>query len=257
MKLYLIFFFSFLLIISACSNQEIDCSEYDTTYVKYKYDAESEKCEVLKNIPQDECGNGILEKGEDKCSCPEDFKISNPDDACTGNLGDFLNYKCNKNDECVLFQNEKVIPQSKDIEFKNNDLNFRVIFTINNPLIINVEDDSRIEVSVMYFKNTNGFKYKDIIVKELSLEDSTNTILGKAIYEEKLDEIGQKVKDKKIEISAITKYEEKIPIRANLIISYTKETYDNKGELIKSEEKIETLKNSLGTYTIINPLFFK
>ncbi len=55
-----------------------DCTEQDSTYTKYTYDEELKECKVLKQIPEDECGNNVAEEGETFCNCADDIMKTLP-----------------------------------------------------------------------------------------------------------------------------------------------------------------------------------
>ena len=46
-----------------------------------------------------------------------------------------------------------------------------------------------------------------------------------------------------------------LKLKLKVVVSYIKDTYDREGVVIKSEPKLETLTNTLGVWTIINPNF--
>lgn len=239
---------------SACSSSE-ECPQ-DTTYEKFSYDEDLDKC-VSKIIDKDVCGNGVVEEGEDSCNCPKDVSKTDKKYGCSGVLGDYLEKSCNSKKECVYSQNDKVIEETKSIQFKNSDLTFDLRATLNNPYILNVEDNNSIEFEITLFKFGNSEKnYKNIIIKELKIEDSSSVILGNIEYNENLESIDSKTTLQKIELKDIDKYEAKESLKIKLIVSYLVETLDG-GQVTKTENKIETLTSSLGRITIINPNFYE
>jgi hypothetical protein len=248
----------FTLIFAGCSKIP-ECTLKDTTYEKYKLNEETNTCELYKKIEKNQCGNSIAEKDNDEtsCNCPEDISDSHPTLGCNGELGEYLEYTCTEEKTCELQQNKKVIEQTKPVEFKNTDLTFRANYKINTPFILDTIDKNTISVNLDYFKgpSSNSIKLKNIVVKEMTLKNSKSLTIGTQVYEEQVSSIGKNLKLKQFELAQTIKYESLESLKAELVIFYTKDTYDYKGEISKSEEKIETLKASLGTWIIINPNF--
>ena len=247
-NIFFVFLVCFVLVFAGCS--DVDCSTLDTTYEKYsEVDGEC----IAKKIDRDVCGNDIAEEGENYCSCSEDVPKSHPLLGCEGSKGDYLEKMCS-DDECVLKQNDKVVPQKKSIDFKNSDVHFKGDFIINVPFIINSEDDNKISVELEYFKQiAKGSEIKDLTVKNLIIKNSNLIEFAEIVYNQKVAQ-GQGYTFRKIEfdIADTTKPEIKESLRAELIISYTIDRFNSRGELEKSEDKIETLVGGLGFWTIIN-----
>ncbi len=250
---FLIAISSILILFSGCSDP--DCSSQDTTYTKYTYDEESGQC-LGKEIQKDVCGNGVIEDGETYCNCEKDVPKVHPIYGCDGELGEYLEKSCQK-DKCILTQNEKVIEQTKTIEFKNSDLTIEGKFLINNPLILNTNDKNGIQTTLSLFKTSSTYDIKNIIVKELKIENSKNIEFGYEQYNKPLAKIGDKLETRKISIADTAEYETKETLKVKIVVSYTKETVNSDGETIKSEEKIETLSGSLGYIPLINPNFYE
>lgn len=250
-----ILFLSILLIFSGCSKE--DCSTLDTTYKKYGFDEEQDKCIIIKSIEENKCGNGIAEESDGgACKCPKDVALTHPKFGCSGTLGDYLDKACVKN-ECVYSQNDKVIEQTKSIEMKNSDVVLESRVSLNTPFILNSADNNKIkyEVSLVKFPSTSS-NIKDLTVKEIKIENSNGLLLGSVDVNQKLATIGSSV-SKQIEISDTNKYSTTDTIKTKLTISYTKEYLDSKGTVTKTENKIETIVGTVGKYEIINPNFYE
>ena len=249
---------TFSLFFSGCTKVPI-CEEQNTPYIKYVLDKETSKCIISEEIEKDVCGNGIAEESNDEtfCSCPEDVTKTHPTLGCKGEKGDYLEYRCSKQDKCELFQNAKIVNQIKSIEFKNTDLKFNVDFSIPSPFILDTLDNNVIKADLTYFKGStsNLIKLSNIVVKELNLKNSAGIKFGENKYNEIVSTPGQKLNSKNFELAKTTKYFTTESLKSELVISYTKSIFNSKGEVTKTEQKIETLKASLGNWEIINPNF--
>ena len=95
----------------------------------------------------------------------------------------------------------------------------------------------------------------NVLVKEMKIENSAGVLLASVIYNEELSGIGEKLSTNKISLGDTKKYYSKDSLKMKLDVSYTKESLDSKGEVTKTENKIETLTASLGRVEIINPNF--
>ena len=248
---------STLLLLAGCTKIP-DCTQKNTDYEKYKLNEETTTCELYKEIERNSCGNGIYEEANDEtsCNCPEDVPKSHPN-ACKGSYGDYLEKACTEQETCELQQNKKVVGQTKSVDLKNTDLTFRANFGINVPFILDTVDDNKINVNLDYFKGptSSSIKLRNIVVKEMILKNSGGIIFGTQNYGEQMTSLGQKTQTKYFKLAQTTKYESKENLKVELIVSYIKDTYDSKGEVLRSEEKIETLKVAIGTWVLINPNF--
>jgi hypothetical protein len=249
---------STLLLFAGCTKIP-DCSEKDTQYEKYKLNEETTTCELYKEIEKNSCGNGIAEENNDEtsCNCPEDVPSSHPVLGCEGTYGDYLEKACTEQKTCELQENKKVTNQVKAVDLKNTDLTFRANFGVNVPFILDTIEDNKISVNLDYFKGptSSSIKLRDIVLKEMILKNGVGIVLGTQNYGEQITTIGQKAQTKYFKLAETTEYEKKESIKVELIVSYTKDTYNSKGEISKTEEKIETLKVAIGSWTIINPNF--
>lgn len=249
---------SVVLLLAGCSKVP-DCSEMDTTYEKYKLNTETTTCELYKEIEKNQCGNGVVEEGnnEDFCSCPKDVAKTHPTLGCYGSKGEYLEYTCTQSETCELQQNNKVVEQTKSIDFKSSDITLRGEFSINTPFILDTVDNNKVTANLDYFKgpSSSSVKLRNVLVKELILKNSKGITFGTQDYNEQLSALGQNLRVKEFELSKTTSYQSSETLKAELVVSYIKDTYNSKGEVSKSEEKIETLKATIGTWDVINPNF--
>lgn len=248
-----------LLLLGACSSSSstADCSSQDTPYVKYTYDSDTKLCVVKKTVQKDFCGNSIAEDGENYCNCPSDVSKTHPQFGCSGSQGDYLEKTCNSNQQCVFLKNNKVVEQTKKVQIDNSDVVFDALFKIDVPFITNTEDDNRIAVELTYFNNGDNRNIRDLVVRELTLENSKLILLSQANYNEPAGDLGHRFTPKYLEIQSPTQYSSKEAIKVKLVVSYTKETLNSAGEITKTEEKLETLSTSIGTWEVINPNLFE
>jgi len=245
-----------LLFFSGCS--DVDCTKKDTTYEKYSFSEQEDKCVISSRIEKDECGNGIAEDGETYCNCKKDVSKTHPEFGCDGDIGDYLEKSCNDDTkECDLFQNKKVIEEEKSLQFKNSDVIFDVRVTLMNPFILNSADKNKIKVDISLFKLPSiSNNIKNIVIKEFKIENSQGVLLGNKVYNEQISNIGDKVSTVEIALNDIKKYSSLETLRVKLDVSYTKDTI-SRGEVVKTEDKIETLISSIGRVEIINPNFYE
>jgi hypothetical protein len=243
------------LFLTACS-KEIDCSQKDTTYEKFTWDSELEKCTSQK-IEKNVCGNGIIEGNENFCNCPNDVPQGHPEKGCSGTIGDYLEKSCNSKKECVLDANEKIIQQTKSVEFKNSDITINSKISYNQPYAFNTDKKNEIEIDMSLFKLREGVNVKNLIVKELRIEDTGSNLLASTTYTQGLEKIDDKLSNKKLELSQRNNYETKLNLRLKLEVTYTLEYLDRDGLVTKTENKVETLQGSLGNFHMINPNFYE
>lgn len=247
-----------LFIFSGCS-EEIDCSSQDTDYLKYKLDEETQTCIISKEIPKNKCGNGVAEDGEAYCNCPDDVLKDDSKFGCEGTKGDYLEKSCDEfTKSCVLTQNDKVVEETKSLEFKNSDLVFNAKAVYNSPFILNIakENTVKFDISLLKFASI-AKKYKNIFVKELRVEDSKSNILASIDYNEQITSVGDKLSIKEIGFADTKEYELKNSLKLRLVVSYDVEYYDKEGYLLRTEPKIETLSASLSKFWILNPNFYE
>jgi len=255
--IFIVFFVVASLIFAGCTKIE-DCSLQDTTYTKYSWDDETSTCKEFETIEEDVCGNGVVEDTETYCNCDDDVKKTHPLLGCDGDLGEYLEYTCTAEKECELTQNEKVVEQTKSVEFKNSDLVFRGKFRVNTPFILGTYDSNTIDVDVDLFKTLgSGIKLRDIVVKEMSLENSAGISFGTQTYDEPVQTVGTALKTKYFSLADTTKYSTDETLKAKLVVTYVKDFLDSQGQVTKTENKVETLTINLGKWKIINPNFYK
>lgn len=246
-----------VLFISACSSQ-VDCSEQDTTYQKYSYDESLKECVVSKSIQRDVCGNKIMESGETYCNCEEDVSKTHPENGCFGTAGEYVELACNSKEQCVEFKAEdKVVSQSKKVTFKNSDLTFEGIFQIEVPIVINTDDQTRLPLEVELFKTSSSVSIRDVVVNSISLDSFSGIQFSSVDYNQELAKPGDKLLVKDFTLSGVSDYSSRQRLSLTMKVSYIRETIDSKGEIVKSENKIESLKADLGTWEIINPKLFE
>lgn len=255
-SLFFTLIISIMFIFAGCSS-DVDCSSQDTDYIKYTYDKESKLCVVSEQKQKDVCGNGIIEDGETYCSCAKDVQKSHPTLGCQGTLGTYLEKSCNIDEQCVLTQNSKVVEQIKSLEFKNSDVIISGRFKLNTPFIQNSEDSNVVEVSLELFKfPSTSSKISSVVVNEITMENSGGLLYASQDLNKPLSAVGSSIDKIYLDLADISKYQSKESLKIKVIISYTKDYLDSKGQITKSEDKKETLVASLGTWEIINPNFF-
>jgi hypothetical protein len=242
-----------LVIVSGCSEE--DCSAKDTTYEKFTWDEDLKEC-ISRKIEQNKCGNSVAEEGENYCNCPQDVSREHPKYGCSGNLGEYLEKSCNTDNECILTQNTKVVEEVKAIQLRNNDIFLDGIFTFNKPFILNTEDKNKLKVEISFLKEAStSKKIRNLAVSEIRIIADTR-MAGNAIYNENLEKIADRLSVKYIPLADIDRYDKTSTVKAELLVSYTVDSLDSKGEVIKTEEKIETLTGALGRIDFINPVFY-
>ena len=247
--------FSLLILFAGCSGSDFDCSERDTQYIKYGYDPETRTCVVIQTIRMNECGNGVIEEGENHCNCPRDVPASHPLLGCEGTIGDFVEKACKQN-KCAVLQNSKVVDQTRNVEFRNSDLTFNSEFTLGVPFVLNTEDNNRVEIKLNLFRTASGnTRISNIRVGELVLENTGGIRYGSVNYNQRVDSVGTSLPSVSMELSDTTRYSVRENLRARLTVSYTRDILNNAGEVTRSEDKIETITSSIGTWEIINPRF--
>ncbi len=244
-----------LTFISACSQE--DCSLKDTTYEKFTFNKELGEC-VSKKIKENVCGNKIPEDKETYCNCPSDVKKTHPIYGCSGTTGEYLENTCNEKTKiCGLYQNKKVVNENKELQFKNSNIIINGNFNLNRPFILNTQDNNKVEIQLSLFNTPSTSKnIEKIIIKDISIENSKGVKLGKYIFNKELINIGDKTDSIKIELADTIKAESKETLKIKINIEYTIEYLDSKGEITKTENKIETLTSSLGSWEFINPNFY-
>lgn len=246
--------FSLMFIFAACSSSNEDCSEMDSTYVKYGYDSSSGECRIIQTIQQNVCGNGIAEQGETFCNCPQDVPRSHPLYGCSGSVGDYLENTCNSQQQCVLEQNDKVVSQTRKVEFRNSDVTFEALLSIDSPYITNIDNVNPVQVNLEFFRSATNSNIRDVEVRRLDVETTNSILLASVEYGDQVT-VGQSLQTKYFEFAPTISYSTRQSIRARLVISYTKDFLDSRGSVTRSEDRVETLTASIGTWEIINPSF--
>lgn len=252
-KIYFIFLLIPMLVLAGCG-EDPDCSSYDTTYQKFSYNSETKQCEVTRNIQRDVCGNGIIEKDETYCNCPEDVPEEHPEFGCFGAVGAYLEKTCNQKKECGLYQNERVVEQTRSLDFRNSDITFSSRITLGSPFIQFSDDNNKISINLEVFQINTNVQITNINVQNLLIEGtSTGTLYAEVPYNQKVTNRGDKLTPKQIELAAAPKYEHKEQLRLTLAITYDRSILDRDGNVVRTEQKVERLVASLGNWDIINP----
>lgn len=264
MKINLFFFIGLVgifLLLSGCSGEDPDCSKHNTDYVKYSYNSENKKCEPSKTIEEDVCGNGVKEDGETYCNCDDDVSKGDPIDGCDGELGDFLEKSCKLvggKQECVLSENDKVVPQRKSVEFGNSDITFKGEFVLDSPFILESFDNNKMSfINMELFKTSTSYQFDEILVKEIIVQNSADIVFAKLDYEEYVMDKGDSLPPKEFDINPTKEYLSKESLEAIMVVHYTKRSIKSTGEIGKPEEEVVELKQSLGRWEIINPSFYE
>jgi hypothetical protein len=249
-----LFLISFTLIFSGWGEIS-DCSLKNTDYKKYTYNEDTEVCTLTTKIKANVCGNGIVESGETFCNCEKDVEMKNPLYGCFGNVGEFASKQCEiSTNKCELKQNkDKISKEIKEILLKNSYLKFNFKFEILKPFVINSFDNNKIkiEVELFDFRNGNTLKAENIIFETLKLKDSYGIVLGEIAINSNFNKLSQKV-SKEIILNELAKSTQTTKIKLEAVISYSKNTYNKEGKLVKSQKLKEILKGTLGKYTLID-----
>lgn len=245
-----------LTIIAGCGQQ--DCSLKDTTYEKYSFNSNSGQCEISHKIQENVCGNKIVEDKETYCNCPSDVSKLDPDNGCSGTKGNFLEKACNDNTKtCDYYQNKKVVNENKILEFKNSRIIIHGNVNLKKPFILNTADDNKVEMTFSLFNTPiSSQNIKNLMIKDVSIENSGSVRLADHIFNKDISKIGSKTNTVKIKLADTTKLDSKENLKIKMNIAYTVEYLDSKGEIYKTENKIETLTSYLGQWEIINPNFY-
>jgi len=259
-KLLIIIILLFTLIfLSGCGGPtDQDCKAKDTTYNKYKFDEGSGTC-IYRTIQKNVCGNGVIEDGETYCNCPKDVTKTNPKFGCDGIIGDYLEKSCNKQTKtCDFFQNKKVVTETKILDFKNSDVYLQGEFTFSKPFILNSADKNQISIILSLFNFPSTSKQiSDLQIKSIFLLNSNNIKYGSFEFNKPLNNIGDSLAGIKIKLNDIAEYKKRGNLKVKLVVSYRVDYLNSKGEVTKSENKVQILVSSLGYLDIINPNLYE
>lgn len=241
-QLLTLFFLSTLFLLASCGEDQavLDCASQNNEYVTYAFDEETASCYIVSEIDRDVCGNDIAEEGETFCNCPEDISQTLPleEGGCNGDKGEFLSYAC-REDECVLEVTDKVTTSTKIVDMSaGSDVKLGASISYAYPFMID-RHNFDVRVSLDDFMNTENIKIKKVNIVKAFIVSSAGDQLGRADirkeFKSKFDEIPFNV-----ELSGFsfdTFNQEYRNVEFKLQGTYVKETYDNDGKLIKSEEK--------------------
>ena len=253
-KIYYLILFISMLVLAGCG-QDPDCSTYNSKYEKYGYNSEIKSCEIITSIPKNKCGNGIIEDKETFCNCPEDVPKEDPELGCFGTFDNYIENSCNlRTKECGFYQNDKVVDQTRSLDFKNSDITLNSRITLGNPFVQFTDDNNKVNLDLEVFEINSDVKISNIEIKSILIEGtSTGTLYADIIYNQKVTKRGDKLVSKQVELSAAPKYNHKEQLRLTLVVTYTRGILDRDGQVIRSEDKVERLVASLGNWDIINP----
>ncbi len=238
-------------LLSSCGKKEVDCSSYNTNYKKYSYDEESKECVLVEEIEKDICGNGVIEEGETYCNCEKDVPKDHETLGCNGSKGEYLEYSCNENKECVLLPNEKVVNMNKKLEgIRNNDLELDVNLKYTEPFITNLKErNSVLEIDIQLYKKDPNVK--NLKVESIEILDEDNIQLGKTILNTLLS-FDNKISKKFKFTEGLKEFKEEKNIEVVITLIYQYEKYDRDGNIIETLDKKERLSGRLYRIPIIN-----
>lgn len=244
-----------LILLSGCG-EDPDCSENNTDYVTYKYDAESESCVVASTVQKDVCGNSIIEEGENYCNCAKDVSVSHPILGCEGSVGDYVEKVC-RSEVCVYDVNSKVVSQTKIIDFQGEGIGFKGEIKLGNPLVFNTYTPSTIELTIepSFIAESDTYKLKNIKVNSLEILDESQTKLADINYGEIIEGFDTSI-TKKFELEPINRYNQEVTLIMYFSVTYDAEIYDGIGTLVRTDTKRETVSGGLG-WSAINPDFYE
>lgn len=254
-KIILISLLSLSILLAGCSD-DIDCSTQDTTYTKYGLNEETGECEVVDELEQDVCGNGILEDGETYCNCEEDVAKEHPENGCFGEVGEYLENTCVQN-KCVVQENDKVVTQTKQLEFRNADFTVKAEFTLDSPYITSDDLNNAIDINLQLFKTSQDRNIKNIRVQSVQFFNNDDIKLAEAQLGKTFGGVGSSMSPNSVVLQGIPEREDDIYLRINIPVTYTVEYLNNDGTISRTEQKTEDLRESLGRWTFINPSFIE
>ena len=254
-KIILISFLSLTILLAGCSS-DVDCSTKDTTYTKYGLNEETGECEVVEELEEDVCGNGVKEDGETYCNCEEDVGKEHPEDGCFGEVGQYLENACSQANQCVVQENSKVTSQTKQLEFRTNDLEIKGEFTLDSPYITSEDLNNAIEMQLQLFSVDQDEKnVKNIKVQSVQFFNRDDVKLAQSNLGQSFSGMGSTLNPESVVLEPLPEREEDISLIVNIPITYTVEHLDREGKVERTEQKIEELRESLGRWTFINPEF--
>lgn len=247
---------SIFLIIAGCSS-EVDCSEQDTQYETYELNEETGECELAEELERDVCGNGVKEEGETYCNCEEDVDQQHPEDGCYGEVGEYLEKACSSQNQCVVEENSKVTSQTKQLEFRNGDFTIKGEFTLDDPYITSDDLSNEVDISLELFETSQDRNIKDIRVESVQFFNRDDIKLAESSIEQMFGEEGSSIEPDSVLLQPLTQREDDISLRVTIPVRYTVEYLDNNGGIERTEQKTEDMRESLGTWTFINPEFIE
>lgn len=246
---------AFFLILAGCSSIP-DCSTQNTQYVTYAFNEDSAQCEVVEQVEKDVCGNGVQEQGETYCNCQEDVNKEHPELGCFGEKGEYLESMCVE-EQCVVQQNEKVVSQTKQLEFRNSDFTIKAELEYNSPYITSEDVESEIGIRLELFSTNQDRNIKNIRVQSVEFFNRDDVKLGESNLGTTFSGQGSVLSPRSVEFSPLGVEEEDVFITVVLPVTYTVEYLNSDGSVSRTEQKTEDLRESLGRITFINPVFIE
>ena len=248
-------FLAVLLILAGCSSIP-DCSAQNTQYVTYAFNEDSARCEVVDQVEEDVCGNGVQEDGETYCNCQEDVNKEHPELGCFGEKGEYLENMCVE-EQCVVQQNDKVVSQTKQLEFRNSDFTIKAELEYNSPYITSEDVESEIGIRLELFSTNQDRNIKNIRVQSVEFFNRDDIKLAESNLGTTFSGQGSVLSPRPVEFSPLGVQEDDVLITVVIPVTYTVEYLDRDGSVSRSEQKTEDLRESLGRVTFINPAFIE
>ena len=261
-KLFILFFVS--LIFSSCGEIP-DCSIQNTDYKIYEYDENRDGCVLVKQITKNTPTNGIIETGENFCTAPSDVPEDHPTLGCTGGIGEYLKYQC-QNKKCILDKTDEVKDIIKELKIKKaGDVEFLVKLTIPTPYIFTNYEESNLNfehkssISVEFFdriqETNSNVIVQNVLFERITITNSNKNVLAQVDFDKNFNNLREEV-SQEFFLKETDEYESEEKLYLEAVVSYTRIILDNKGEVTKSQNIIETLPRTyIDKYTIINPKY--
>jgi len=241
MKFYMIIALGIMVVLAGCASEELNCSDKNSDYKKYRLNAKGDVCELYKEINKDECGNGIPEDDETYCNCNSDVKndVDIKDGGCSGSLSNYLEYACDSGiNECVLKVTDNVKKMSKQVEVaEGSRFSFDAKVNYFEPFIMGGRHDFEVEFFVKEIMDTDSKKVRDIKLIKVDIVDKDDNVLAtkRVSYDidAKFEEFKFMLNNEAISIDSFDHIFKGIRIKT--VVSYVEDTYSG-GNLRRSEE---------------------
>ncbi|MFT4304184.1 MAG: hypothetical protein ACMXYG_06480 [Candidatus Woesearchaeota archaeon] len=176
------------------------------------------------------CGNKICDSNENKCTCPGDCG------ECNELFGNFIQYGCNLDNQCVPKVKEGIIEDQARI-FKSSsirDFNFDARIFFQQPM--NIKESFRIELTLMQ----KDSKVRNIEIMSIQLIESSTNLLGEISVEEEFNDIGT-MKSFLLNPSLLSMSEPERELRPRVVIKFRYTTIERDEERINLRDEIFTL----------------